>query len=101
MSILRRKTKPEELTSPNAETLRNRAQTLSEDEIIDGLDQFCSNLGKYLGAYRRTKAYDLLCEIQVTGSAVYALSDVLLGRKENKLGVPSPEIKAARQVRSF
>ena len=80
MSILRRKTKPEELTSPNAETLRNRAQTLSEDEIIDGLDQFCSNLGKYLGAYRRTKAYDLLCEIQVTGSAVYALSDVRLGR---------------------
>ena len=101
MSILRKKTKPQELTSPNAETLRQRAQTLSEDEILDGLDQFASNLGKYLGAYRRTKAYDLLCEIQVTGSAVYALSDVLLSRKENKLGVPSPEIKSARQVRSF
>ena len=86
MTILRRKPKPEELKSPNAETLRKRAETLSEEEVIDGLEQFCSNLGKYIGAYRRTKAYDLLCEVQVTGSAIYALSDVLLSRKENKLG---------------
>lgn len=101
---LRRKRKPEELQSPNAETLHKRAQSLSEEEILEGLDQFCSNLGKFVGAYRRTKQYDLMCEIQVTGSAVFALADVLLSRKENKLGVPQPEIKRARQdihVRSF
>jgi hypothetical protein len=100
---LRGRKKPEELTkSPNAETLRKRAETLSEEEILEGLDQFCSNLGKYVGAYRRTKAYDLMCEIQTTGSAVFALSDVLLSRKENKLGIPDAEqIKSARQVRSF
>jgi hypothetical protein len=98
---LKRKPKPEELKSPNAETLRKRAESLSEEEILEGLDQFCSNLGKYVGGYRRTKAYDLLCEVQATGSAVFALSEVLLARKENKLGVPQAEIKSARQVRSF
>ena len=50
-----RKAKPEELKSPNAETLRKRAETLSEDEVIDGLEQFASNLSKYIGAYRRTR----------------------------------------------
>lgn len=98
---LRRKKTPEELKSPDAEALRDRARKLSDDEILDGLDQFVSNLGVYLSGHRRTKAYDLLCEIQTTASGIYALVETLLERKENPLGIPQPEIKRTRQVTGF
>ena len=101
MRFLKRKQTPEELKSPNAESLRERARKLSNDEILDGLDQFVSNLGVYLTGHRRSKAYDLLCEIQMTAQGIYALVDVLLERQENPLGIPKTEIKATRQVRSF
>lgn len=100
---LRKKNRPPELTAPNAEALRERARTLSDGEILDGLDQFTSNLGVYLSGHRRTKAYDLLCEIQATASGIYALTETLLERQENPLGIPQykNEPRPARQVRPF
>jgi uncharacterized tellurite resistance protein B-like protein len=100
--LWRKKKTPEELKSPNAEALRERAKKLSDEEILDGLDQFTSNLGVYLSGHRRTKAYDLLCEIQATASGIYALTETLLERRENPLGIPQQTaIKPARQVRTF
>lgn len=98
---LRRKKIPKELQTPKAEALRDRAKKLSNEEVMEGLDQFASNIGAYVDGYRRTKAYDLLCEIQVTGLGIFTLSDVLLDRLENPLGIPQPEIKRARQVTGF
>ena len=100
---MRRKQTPQELKNPNAEALFERAKGLSNEEILDGIDQFVTNLGVYLGGHRRTKAYDLLCEIQSTASGIYALTETLLRRQENPLDIPKPEsaVKASRQVRSF
>ena len=97
---LRKKPVPEELKNPNAEALFERAKKLSDEEILDALDQFVSNLGVYLGGHRRTKEYDLLCEIQSTASGIYALIEVLLRRKENPLDIPQAT-KPTRQLRSF
>jgi hypothetical protein len=99
--LWKKKKTPEELKSPDAESLRDRAKKLSNSEIEDGIDQFISNLGAYFTGYRRDRAYDLLCELQATASGIYALTETLLERKENPLGIPEPQVKSARQVRSF
>jgi hypothetical protein len=104
-----RKKKPEQLSSPNAEGLRNRAKKFAEQELFDGMEQLLTNLNNLTADYKRWRTIDLLGEINLAIESMHVIIAELMDRNDNpllptgsyKTADPIKAVKEARQLRPF